>query len=182
MRQPRDFDAELNALSAKASALKSRKVRQLGELVIAAGADACPPNSLRVRCSVQQRQRMTQHGRSGACVALTSFGTRSGSREALAQVRSALRRAATARSRLLAARARHDMRKWIVKRRERTRQLIELGGLVTKAGLVELTGDDRAVIFGALLNVAAKLRSEERDQALLLWRRRGKRAFCRRSG
>jgi hypothetical protein len=64
-----------------------------------------------------------------------------------------------------------------VKRRERTRQLIELGGLVTKAGLVELTDDDRAVLYGALLNLAAKLRSEDREQALMLWRRRGKRAF-----
>lgn len=65
-----------------------------------------------------------------------------------------------------------------MKRRERTRQLIELGGLIGKAGLVDLTGDDRAVIFGALLNVAAKLRGEERDQALLIWRRGGKRAFA----
>ena len=45
-----------------------------------------------------------------------------------------------------------------MKRRERTRQLIELGGLVAKAGLVELTEDDRAVLYGALLAVAAKLR------------------------
>lgn len=65
-----------------------------------------------------------------------------------------------------------------MKRRERTRQLIELGGLVAKAGIVELTDDDRAVIYGALLNVAAKLRSEQRDQALILWRRSGKRAFA----
>jgi hypothetical protein len=64
-----------------------------------------------------------------------------------------------------------------VKRRQRTRQLIELGGLVAKAGIVELADDDRAVIYGALLNVAARLRSDERDEALLLWRRRGKRAF-----
>ena len=64
-----------------------------------------------------------------------------------------------------------------MKRRERTRQLIELGGLVSKAGLVELTDDDRAVLFGALLALAAKLRGEEREQALPLWRRRGKRAF-----
>ncbi len=69
------------------------------------------------------------------------------------------------------------MREWQVKRRERTRQLIELGGLVAKAGLVELTDDDRATLFGAFLTVAAKLRSEHREQALLLWRRRGKRAF-----
>lgn len=64
-----------------------------------------------------------------------------------------------------------------MKRRERTRQLIELGGLVAKAGLVELTDDDRAVLYGALLAVAAKLQGEDREQALLLWRRRGKRAF-----
>jgi hypothetical protein len=64
-----------------------------------------------------------------------------------------------------------------VKRRERTRQLIELGGLVAKAGLIELTDDDRAVLYGAMLEVAAALRGERRDQALLLWRRRGKRAF-----
>jgi len=64
-----------------------------------------------------------------------------------------------------------------MKRRERTRQLIELGGLVAKANLVELTGDDRAVIFGVLVEAAATLKGEQRDQALVLWRRRGKRAF-----
>lgn len=64
-----------------------------------------------------------------------------------------------------------------MKRRERTRQLIELGGLVAKAGLVELTDDDRAVIFGALIEAAATLRNEDRDRALILWRRRGRRAF-----
>ena len=64
-----------------------------------------------------------------------------------------------------------------MKRRERTRQLIELGGLVVKAGLVELTSDDRAAIFGFLIDGAATLRSEHRDEALALWRRRGKRAF-----
>jgi len=64
-----------------------------------------------------------------------------------------------------------------VKRRERTRQLIALGGLVAKACLVELTGDDRAAIFGALLELAARLRSDDRDAALALMRRRGRRAF-----
>lgn len=64
-----------------------------------------------------------------------------------------------------------------MKRRERTRQLIELGGLVAKAGLIKLTDDDRAVIFGILVEAAAKLRSEDGEQAMLLWRRRGKRAF-----
>jgi hypothetical protein len=64
-----------------------------------------------------------------------------------------------------------------MKRRERTRQLIELGGLVAKAGLIELTDDDRAVILGALAEIAAKLRSDNREQAMLLWRRRGRRMF-----
>lgn len=64
-----------------------------------------------------------------------------------------------------------------MKRRERTRQLIELGGPVAKARLVELTEDNRAVIFGVLVEAAATLSSERRDQALALWRRRGRRAF-----
>ena len=40
MRKPRDFDAELKTLEDKARTLKERKVKQLGELVIATGADA----------------------------------------------------------------------------------------------------------------------------------------------
>lgn len=64
-----------------------------------------------------------------------------------------------------------------MKRRERTRHLIELGGLVQKAGLVELTDDDRAVLYGAFLTVAARLRGEDRERALVLWNRKGKRAF-----
>ncbi|WP_246263254.1 conjugal transfer protein TraD [Parasphingopyxis algicola] len=64
-----------------------------------------------------------------------------------------------------------------MKRRERTRRLIELGGLVSKAGLIELTDDDRAVLYGAFLAVAGKLSGEQREQAITLWRRRGKRAF-----
>jgi hypothetical protein len=46
MRKPRDFDAELKALVDKARALKTRKVRQLGELVIATGADTLAANEL----------------------------------------------------------------------------------------------------------------------------------------
>ena len=62
-------------------------------------------------------------------------------------------------------------------RRQRTRQLIELGGLIVKAGLIELTDDDRAVLLGLLSEAAAKLRGDTSDQQLELWRRRGKRAF-----
>lgn len=69
------------------------------------------------------------------------------------------------------------MREWQVKRRERTKHLIELGGLVVKAGLVELADDDRATLYDAFLTVAVKLRSEDREQALTLWKRKGKRAF-----
>lgn len=69
------------------------------------------------------------------------------------------------------------MRDWAVKRRERTHHLIELGGLVVKAGLVDLTNDDRATIYGAFLTVADRLRGEERSNALMLWQRKGKRAF-----
>ena len=46
MRKPRDFDAELKALEEKARELKTRKVQQLGELVIATGADALTADEL----------------------------------------------------------------------------------------------------------------------------------------
>jgi hypothetical protein len=55
--------------------------------------------------------------------------------------------------------------------------LIELGGLISKAGLIELTGDDRAVIFGLLVEAAAKLRQEEPEQQMAFWRRKGRREF-----
>ncbi len=43
------------------------------------------------------------------------------------------------------------MPNWQVERRKRTRHLIELGGLVVKAGIVGLAGDDRATILGIAL-------------------------------
>ncbi|HJV43354.1 conjugal transfer protein TraD [Caulobacter sp.] len=46
MRKPRDFDAELKILEDKAKTLKDRKVRQLGELVIATGADVLDIDTL----------------------------------------------------------------------------------------------------------------------------------------
>ncbi|WP_213770654.1 conjugal transfer protein TraD [Bradyrhizobium sp. dw_78] len=66
------------------------------------------------------------------------------------------------------------MRTWQVERRKRTRHLIELGGLVVKAGIVDLTGDDRAIIFGALLWMADKLNSEDGERARALWASKGK--------
>ena len=117
--------------------------------------------------------------RRGARAALPSFAaTAPALTRALAGTRAAHQRAVQARNRLQAKRARHDTRAWQVKRRERTRQLIELGGLVAKADLVELTGDDRAVILGLLVDAAATLRGEARDRQLTLWRRRGQRAFA----
>lgn len=46
MRKPRDYDAELKALEDKAKELKARKVQQLGELVIATGADELTADEL----------------------------------------------------------------------------------------------------------------------------------------
>ena len=63
-----------------------------------------------------------------------------------------------------------------MQRRERTRHLIELGGLVQKAGLVDLT-DDRATLYGALLELAGHARGDDAGDVLVLWKRRGKRAF-----
>lgn len=69
------------------------------------------------------------------------------------------------------------MRTWQVERRKRTRRLIELGGLVVKSGIVNLTGDDRAMIYGALLWMADKLKSDQCKQARSLWAAKGKQAF-----
>jgi Conjugal transfer protein TraD len=76
---------------------------------------------------------------------------------------------------------RTDTRDWARARRERTRHLIELGGLVQKAGLVELVDDDRGTLLGAFLELADRLRDGEaganpRD-LMVRWRRRGLRIF-----
>ena len=46
MRKPRDYDSDMKALRERAQLLKTRKVQQLGELVIATGADALPVEQL----------------------------------------------------------------------------------------------------------------------------------------
>ncbi|WP_316187979.1 MULTISPECIES: conjugal transfer protein TraD [unclassified Bradyrhizobium] len=69
------------------------------------------------------------------------------------------------------------MRAWQVERRKRTLHLIELGGLIAKARIVELTGDDRAIIYGALLWMADKLQSDQGEHARELWIAKGKQAF-----
>ena len=85
-------------------------------------------------------------------------------------------------NRLELARNRDDKRQWVQDRRARTRHLIELGGLVQKAGLVELLEDDRATLLGALLDLADQLQGDgqaEEDPVSLKarWRRRGMRLF-----
>lgn len=69
------------------------------------------------------------------------------------------------------------MRTWQVERRKRTRHLIELGGLVVKAGIVDLTGDDRAMIYGAMIWIAEKLKSEDGEHARDTWTKLGKMGF-----
>ena len=74
------------------------------------------------------------------------------------------------------------MRDWAKARRERTHHLIELGGLVQKAGLVDLTDDDRATLLGAFLDIAGQLREGNETTPGDLktrWRRAGLRAFDR---
>lgn len=46
MRRLRDYDAELKALDDKAKLLKERRLHQLGELVVATGADVLPVEQL----------------------------------------------------------------------------------------------------------------------------------------
>ena len=178
MRKPRDFDAELKALDDKARRLREQRLRQLGELVIACGADHLTPETLAgALLTLKDANAATTEGwrRRGA---RPSFSARPASHlAALIACRTALSRSAVQRNRLELRRARVDNRAWVVKRRERTRQLIELGGLVAKTGLADLPDDDRAVLFGALLDLAATLQGADREQALLIWRRRGKRAF-----
>jgi hypothetical protein len=70
------------------------------------------------------------------------------------------------------------MRTWQVERRKRTKHLIELGGLVVKAGIVDLTNDDRTVIFGAMLWIADKLKSDQGEHAQALWAGKGREAFA----
>ena len=46
MRKPRDFESALRALTDKTKALKENKRRQLGELIVATGADALDMETL----------------------------------------------------------------------------------------------------------------------------------------
>jgi hypothetical protein len=71
-------------------------------------------------------------------------------------------------------------RDWVRERNARTRQLIEYGGLVAKAGLPDCLEDDRATLLGALLMIRDLLEGLGDDSPAdikLRWRRRGLRAF-----
>jgi hypothetical protein len=46
MRKPRNYDSELKALDERARGLRTRKLQQLGELVVATGADALSIDTL----------------------------------------------------------------------------------------------------------------------------------------
>lgn len=76
------------------------------------------------------------------------------------------------------AQLRHDT----AERRARTRLLIELGGLVVKAGLHEQVDDDRATLLGGLLLLDDLLRGVDAAgpspaDLWARWRRRGLRVF-----
>ncbi|GBQ78063.1 conjugal transfer protein TraD [Komagataeibacter xylinus NBRC 15237] len=60
--------------------------------------------------------------------------------------------------------------------------MIELGGLVQKAGLVDLTDDDRATLLGTFLDIAGQLQGSNDTTPVDLktrWRRAGLHAFDR---
>ena len=69
MRKPRDFDSALQALTAKTKALKENKRRQLGELIVATGADAHDMETLAggllalvENKDATQKERWSKHG------------------------------------------------------------------------------------------------------------------------
>ena len=121
---------------------------------------------------------MPERGRHGPSAGPRSFKAGRGDlHQRLTVITEALKRNRAARNRHQAQQARHDMRTWRVERRKRTRHLIELGGLVVKAGVVDLTNDDRAMIYGAMIWIAEKLKSEGGDHARDTWTKLGKMAF-----
>ncbi len=85
MRRPRDYDAELKALTDKAKLLKDRKILQLGEVVIATGADLVPvevlAGALLAVAETKDKARMEVWRERGAAFFQgTSSRARSGSR------------------------------------------------------------------------------------------------------
>src|SRR3546814_3411913 len=120
-----------------------------------------------VRCSPPWNRPTRRKGRRGARGARPSFkdaGARLG--DALAATAKAETKLAQARHRVEAAKRRTDTRGWVVQRRDRTRHLIELGGLVQKAGLVELADGHRATIYGPPRDSAAHPRAHDAGHVL----------------
>jgi DNA-binding protein H-NS len=79
MRKPRDYDSELKALSDKARTLKDRRIRQLGELVVACGADALTPEHLAgAVLAAAEAEAPTQEGWRRRGAAFFQRGTRGG--------------------------------------------------------------------------------------------------------
>ncbi len=64
-----------------------------------------------------------------------------------------------------------------MERRARTRNLIELGGLVQKSGLVAAANDDRALIIGALILAARNLENPDAKEHRERWRAIGEEAM-----
>jgi DNA-binding protein H-NS len=148
MRKPRDLDGELKALHDEARELKTRKVEQLGELVIATGADNLSADELAGALIVLAATRDTAMKEAWAKRGAAFFQSRA-RRTAPATERDTggVRAQPAARNRQ--QEGARNVRTWQVERRKRTRHLIELGGLVVKAGFVDRRRP--ATIFGALL-------------------------------
>jgi hypothetical protein len=154
-------------------------VQQLGELVITTGADVLSADELAGALIVLAETKEAAKREAWAKRGAAFFQSRAQRNAATTDRNTNGPSCATDRraNRYQAARARLDMRAWQVKRRKRTRHLIELGGLVVKAGIVDLTGDDRATILGALLWMADKLGSDQGERARALWAAMGKQAL-----
>ena len=166
MRRPRDLDAELQALSERARALKTRRTAQLGELVIAAGADLLDAETLM-----------------GALLAPAAAGEQQAGVRAAWKAKGAAQARALARA--LASTGRLARKALAMRRREGLGHATarahpppdRAGGFIQKSGLVALTGDDRAPILGGLLFLADILASEEAKASSDLFFRRGRHAM-----
>ena len=126
MRKPADLDAQIKALQDKARSLKDRQKTQLGELVLATGADALPLDALAgvLLSAVEQARKHPKPSRGGPNAARPSFAAtesrapgESGTgpvtllRKLQATTR-LLERATIQRHRLDAQKTRTDMRDW----------------------------------------------------------------------
>ncbi|KAJ8139436.1 hypothetical protein OY671_007351, partial [Metschnikowia pulcherrima] len=165
MRKTRDYDAESRASGDKAKALKARKVQQLGESVAATGADALDMETLAgaLIAAVEANAEAKEAWRAKGVAFFQRRGRKGG-------------RGAAGNDKEPSEAGAGGLQGWVVARRERTRHSIESGGLVQKAGLVDLADDDRATIYGALSESVGKARGDETGDTLALWKRRGKRA------